>query len=574
MHDPRTRILVADALAGRISRRQTLSLGLRLGLASPVITALLAVTPGISRASSSPRNTSVRLSAAQEGSGVFNVVIQAGYSDLDPQYAYDNLSSMFFLATYEMLLQLKASSTDEFEPMLAESWEVSEDQSTYTFKLAPNATFHDGTPCDAEAVKGSFTRFLLQGGGPVNVISRFVQDPEQMEVVDATTIRFNLGRSQPLFLAAMASEYGPFIVNPAAVEANKTEEDPFAHQWLQDNTAGGGPYQVTEYVPNDRVVLERFADYHKGRDGGQFDQIFIRVVPENATRRQLIENGDADAITFSLTPDDVAALQGNPDLQVLAYDTTNVQWVTMNAPRLMTREVRQGFSYAFPYDQVVDGAYKGLLTRTSGPIPTTVRGYDPEGFIYQTDLAKARELVLSGGFVEGDSFEYMFESGDEIETVIAQLFQANVAEMGFQLELTELDGATLNQLEYGDLPAEERPHFFGGWSWWPDYNDPWNQLAPNFLEASTGEGGANAGYWVNERFEEIMAEAETYTDEDQLVALMKEAQNILTEQDPPGIYYGQLKWYTILRKDIQGYHHNPLYLGSYPFYEMSRTSAG
>ena len=94
------------------------------------------------------------------------MIIPAGFSDLDPHYAYDNLSSMLFLGTYEMLLQLKGSSTDEFEPMLAESWEASEDQSTYTFKLAPDATFHDGTPCDAEAVKASFTRFLLQGGRP------------------------------------------------------------------------------------------------------------------------------------------------------------------------------------------------------------------------------------------------------------------------------------------------------------------------------------------------------------------------------------------------------------------------
>jgi len=99
-------------------------------------------------------------------------------------------------------------------------------------------------------------------------------------------------------------------------------------------------------------------------------------------------------------------------------------------------------------------------------------------------------------------------------------------------------------------------------------------LAPNFTKAMIGNGGANAGYWVNERFEEIMAEAEHYTDEDQLAALMKEAQTILTEQDPPGIYYGQLQWYTILRKDIQGYHDNPLYLGSYPFYEMSRSPTG
>jgi len=63
-------------------------------------------------------------------------------------------------------------------------------------------------------------------------------------------------------------------------------------------------------------------------------------------------------------------------------------------------------------------------------------------------------------------------------------------------------------------------------------------LAPNFLEASTGEGGANAGYWVNERFEQIMAEADHYTDDEHLAALMKEAQTILTEQDPPAICYG------------------------------------
>ncbi|MBA3451217.1 MAG: hypothetical protein H0T18_08400 [Chloroflexia bacterium] len=85
-----------------------------------------------------------------------------------------------------------------------------------------------------------------------------------------------------------------------------------------------------------------------------------------------------------------------------------------------------------------------------------------------------------------------------------------------------------------------------------------------------GNGG-NAGAWVNERFEQIMAEAETYTDEARLAELMKEAQAILTEQDPPNIYYGQLKWYTVLRADIEGFVPNPLYLSSYPFYEMSRT---
>ena len=106
----------------------------------------------------------------------------------------------------------------------------------------------------------------------------------------------------------------------------------------------------------------------------------------------------------------------------------------MNAPRLLTKEVRQGFSYAFPYDEVSNVVYKGLMKR-SGPIADTVRGYDPDVFLYQTDLDKAKELILAGGFKEGDVFEYMVDANEETEQTVAQLFQANVQAMGFNLEL-------------------------------------------------------------------------------------------------------------------------------------------
>ena len=78
------------------------------------------------------------------------------------------------------------------------------------------------------------------------------------------------------------------------------------------------------------------------------------------------------------------------------------------------------------------------------------------------------------------------------EQTVAQLFQANVQAMGFNLELISVDYATIESTVYGDAPPEERPHFIGGWGWWPDYNDPWNQLWPNFTEANIGGGGSNA----------------------------------------------------------------------------------
>jgi peptide/nickel transport system substrate-binding protein len=547
---------------------------LRLGLASPVILSLIEAAPR--SVGAVPGNSLSVVTAprtAQEGSsGTLQVLLTAGTEDIDPHYSYSTLSSTVALMVYEMLLILKGDSADEFEPMLAESWEASEDQSTYTFKLFPDVMFQDGTPANAQAVKDSYTRWIELEGSPVNVITRFCDSPDKMEVVDDTTLRFNLGSPQPLFLAAMASAYGPSVISPTAIAENATKEDPYAHEWAKASAVGSGPYTLESNSLNEGLVLKKFDGYHRGWEGNHFDQIIFRVVPEDGTRRQLLERGEADAAAFNLTFEAVEAMRSNPDLQVVEYPTTAVSWVIMNAPRLLTKEVRQGLSYAFPYDDVINEVFKGLMKR-SGPIADSVRGYDPDVFLYQTDLDKAKELILAGGFKEGDVFEYMVDSTLESEQVIAQLFQANLQQMGFDLELVSVDYATLEATVFGDAPPEERPHMIAGWGWWPDYNDPWNQLWPNFTEANVGGGGSNAGGWVNERFEEIMAEAEHFENEEQLDELMKEAQNILTEQDPPVIYYGQVVRYTVLGADIQGFVPNPLYLDSFNIYGMSRATS-
>ena len=176
----------------------------------------------------------------------------------------------------------------------------------------------------------------------------------------------------------------------------------------------------------------------------------------------------------------------------------------------------------------------------------------PGVFIYQTDLAKAKELILAGGFAEGDTFEYMVASEEATERAIAELFQANIAEMGFKLDVTEFDSAAYNDMMYGDSPAEERPHFMGGWFWWPDYNDAWNQLYPNFAQASSGGGGAMPAIRQRPHRRDPHRDRH-FTDENEYAHLMKEAQNILTEQDPPVLYYGEAFWTTVLRKDIVGF---------------------
>jgi peptide/nickel transport system substrate-binding protein len=573
VNDSRVNRLFAVARSGQMSRRQLLETGLKLGLASPVILSLIEAAPkSVSAAPSVPDARLMRTGAAQESSGTFTTLLTSGTEDIDPHYTSSEIASAIALLVYDMLIILRGDSTDEFDPRLAESWEVSDDQTTFTFHLYPDVTFHDGTPANAQAVKDSYTRWIELGGSPVNVITRFVESPDQMEVVDDVTLRFNLSSPEPLFLAAMASSYGPMVISPTAIAENATEDDPYAHLWAQQFAIGSGPYLLESNSLNEGIVLSRFENYRHGWEGNHFDQVVFRVVPENATRRQLIESGEADGTANNLTVDDLVALRENPAVQVIEYASTFVNWTIMNAPRLMTPEVRQGFSYAFPYDDVQNSVYQGLLQR-SGPIPDGVRGFDPDVFLYQTDLERAKDLILGGGFAEGDTFEYMTDANLTTAQTVAQLFQANVAEMGFNLEIISVDYSTIESTIYGDAPAEERPHFIAPWGWWPDYNDPWNQLWPNFTEANIGGGGSNGGYWLNPRFEEIMAEAENYEDEERLQELMIEAQNILTELDPPAIYLGQVLRYVVLGADIQGFVPNPLYLDSYNVYDMSRASS-
>jgi len=571
MSDPRFEQLERQAKKGFISRREVLTTGLKLGLSTPAVIALMAMAPEVGLAV--PQTVGrTALPRRQEGGGTFTYLRDGGSPDLDPHSAYDNGAAAIIWQIYDMLIQYKGSATDEYDPMLAESWEASADNSTFTFKLHSGVTFHDGDPCTAAIVKSSFERLIQMARGPVNVVTRFVTDPAMIEVVDDLTVRFNLGRPQPLFLAAMASAYGPFVVNTRYVEENKTEEDPWAYEWYRENAIGTGPYQLIENLPTERVVLKKYDGYYLGWEGAHFDEINCRVVAEVSTRRQLVETGAADATSQNLTPDDVDALRSNTDLQIVTFPSTAVYWAIMNVPRLKAKEVRQGFSYAFPYDEVTNAAYKGLIQR-SGPIADTVLGSDPDVFLYNTNLAKAKELILAGGFAEGDSFDYVFQTGDAVERTIAQLFQANVQAMGFNLDISEIERSALIDFIYGDSPAEERPMFVGGWGWWPDYNDGYNQLVPNFSEVSTGGGGSNGGYYVNARYEELMTEVEKFTDEAVMLEQMKEIQNILTEQDPPAIFYGQLLWYVIMQKDIQGFYGNSLYLNQYPFYRMSRATA-
>ena len=224
--------LEESARSGRITRRELLERGLKLGLSTPVILGLLTLAP---EASAAPSTSTApgRFTRMQGDPATLTIGTVDDIIDADPHSNYSTYGATLTYASYEMLVQYRGDSISEIEPMLAESYEASADNTTFTFKIPAGVTFHDGSPCDASTVKAAFTRLIRLELGPYLIAARFIQDPDtQIQTPDPTTVIFTMARPEPLFMAAMASSYGVYVTSPTDVEANQTEDDPWAHEWF------------------------------------------------------------------------------------------------------------------------------------------------------------------------------------------------------------------------------------------------------------------------------------------------------------------------------------------------------
>jgi peptide/nickel transport system substrate-binding protein len=511
--------------------------------------------------------------ARQEGNGTTLIVgLDGSPSDLDPHSQYDYRSTAIVRAIYEGLVGLKGSATDEFEGLVAESWEANEDQSVWTLKIRPELTFQDSSPCDSAAVKASYERMLGMNRGAVAVFSRFISDPAQMTTPDTATIVFDCGAPQPLFLTALASTYGPQIVN-AKVAMEHEEDGDFGNTWLQLNAeeTGTGGWKLVSFEPGQEVVLERNENYWRGWEGSHFERIIVRVVEEVSTMRQLVESGDVDIVDrFSVSYEEIDALKQVPTLKVDISDSTEVEYFSMTeAGPLASPEARQAMCYAYPYQEVIDGVYSGYASRANSLIAPSVLGYQKDGFFFETDLDKAKELLTAAGIAEGTELTLLQATGSN--PAMSELFQANLAKIGISLSIEPVDQGTRAATFYGDTPAEERPNFML-WSWWPDYNDAWNVLYPTTSCDSWGSKGANGGFYCNEEVDALLEKAKNAATLESYSQVLDEVQTIITEQDPPDICSSQPKWPTVLQANIEGFAFNPINLGTYDFWTLSRKA--
>jgi len=194
--------------------------------------------------------------------------------------------------------------SDKFQPELAESWDLGD--MSVTFKLRKDAKFHDGAPVTAKDVKWSLDRAVTVGGVPTfQMAAGSMQKPEQFVVVDDHTFRIDFLRKDRLTLPDLAvPTIG--IFNSGLAKQHATDKDPWAMEWLKNNEAGNGAYQIEKWTPGQELVYRRFDEWKSG-SLPKIQRVIWRMVPSPSNRRALIERGDAD-VSFDLPPKDVSEL--------------------------------------------------------------------------------------------------------------------------------------------------------------------------------------------------------------------------------------------------------------------------
>ena len=302
-------------------------------------------------------------SPATGGGGTTAVLNMPFLEDMqvpDPDIMYEGEGVQVMHAVYDGLAQYKPG-TNEPVPLLAESWEISKDQLTYTFKLRPNVKFHDGTIADAASWVAAFKRRAAINQGPAYMVAGI----KEAVATDATTLVVHLKSPNNAFLHYLACPWHPFAVSPTAVKKHAAGGD-LAQKWLQTHDAGTGAYTIKEFVPGNYYLLEKFPGYWGGDVA--YDQIRITITPSVSTQELQLQQGQFDLITKGLPIPDVLKYQQNPDYEVPVTlgGTGNAIWINPNRPMFADKKLRQALVQAIDRTPIVQTSYGGLVPVQKG----------------------------------------------------------------------------------------------------------------------------------------------------------------------------------------------------------------
>jgi len=542
----------------------------------------------------------------------------ANVTSLDPADGYDIYSTEpIWPNVYETLIIYAGSSIDKFAPMLAsavpslENGLISKDGLTYTFPIRQGVHFHDGSVMTTDDVVYSLRRFLLQdpAGGPAWLLlspllgvdsTRDAQGKIQVSFdaiqravyAQGDNVVFRLKAPFAPFLSILAGWGGVMPRRWAAANGDwdggaatwqRYNNPKIADRYAFDHMNGTGPFMLEQWDrQNQEVILAR--NPHYWRTPAALGRVIIRSAPELATRRLLLQQGDADLIAASLNEE--SQLKGLPDVVIQdGLPTISVQILVFNY-RINTDgnpdagsgkldgqgvpgdfftdiHVRRGFAYAFDYGQELGAAYAGHGILAHGPIVQGLLGYDPSVPTYamSAERAAAEFKEAFGGRVWSTGFKFTipYTAGNSARQVGSEIVRDTLQALNpkFQVNFRPVPAAALNQLAL----SNKGPVYFLGW--FADYPDP-HDFAQPFL-AANGYFPVRGGY-RNPEADRLIDQAVATADPAKRKALYRQL-SMIAYNDLPYLFLVQPTTFVTMRSWVHGWYYNPIFPGRY-FYTM------
>lgn len=491
----------------------------------------------------------------EEGTGGVFRRLWSDPPTLDPHLTTDTTSSGVVVELFSGLVTM---NTDlQLVPDIAESWDIDDTGTVYTFNLRKNAKFHDGKPITAHDVKWSLERavhpdtaspvadtYLNDIIGVEKALEGETTEIEGVRVIDDHTIEFRIDAPKAYFLAK--------LTYPTAFVLDRENVESGGRNWTE-NPNGTGPFRLAEYRIGERIILERNENFY--RDPAHVDSISMNLAGGQAMA--MYENDEIDITGVGLFDLD-RVLDPSEDLNkelIIAPPDFSVSYVGFNTsmPPFDDPKFRQALNHAVDKELIATEVLSELVEPAYGILPPGFPGYNENLVGLEYDPELARQLLAESKYADPDTRPRIEVTvpgtggtiGLDLEVIIEMWRQ----ELGVEVEIQQVEWAT-----YLEDLNQQRFQAYGGLGWQADYPDPQDFLDILFHT----ESSINHGAYSNPELDAVLEEARTEADLEKRVSLYHKAEKLIVDDAAwlPLWYAGER--YVLIKPHVENYRVTPM----------------
>ncbi|MDR6869288.1 dipeptide transport system substrate-binding protein [Bosea sp. BE125] len=521
---------------------------------------------------------SALLQPGTAGAQTLVVCSEASPDFLNPQFSSQNTAYDVAAQIYDKLVTTERGGS-QIIPSLAESWTISDDGLTYTFKLRRGVKWHSSkifTPTrdfNADDVVFTITRMFDEnhpyykvGGSNYQFFGEIVKPSlKAVEKLDDYTLKVTLTKPYAPLLSALSVE--PMSILSAEYADAMTKAG--TPEQVNQAPIGTGPFSLVVYQKDATIRFKAVPDHWTKAVGNRdrmalvSDLIFV-ITPDASVRYAKVKSGECQIARYP-NPGDLPAMRADSNLTMLSGSIADQSFLAFNQQKkpFDDKRVREALVYATNIPAIIDAVYQGTGKQAAALVPPSLWSHDDALKPRPYDPEKAKALLAEAGYPNG--FKTVLWAIPVVRAYMpngrraAELIQADWAKIGVQAEIQSYEwGEYLKRGRAGD-------HEVGmfGYTW--DYPDP-SQILLSGWHCDGVKSGANRARWCNKEFSDLLTKANTITDQAERTKMFVRMQEIFQE-DVGGLLFANAQAFTPVRKDVKDYKIH--FFGGQPFVGVS-----